>query len=195
MSKLVFATGNPNKVREVNELLRNTPFEPLSMHEMGHFDDLPETQETLEGNAAQKVRALYGILKLDCFSEDTGLEVDALGGAPGVYTARFGGPAKSADANMERLLSELKDKDDRRAQFRTVIALLLNGELHLFEGICRGMIRHQKSGTDGFGYDPIFQPDGYSITFAEMESTTKNEISHRGKAIQKLVAFLENGVA
>ena len=190
MRPLIFATGNPNKVREVNELLAATDFEVQSLVQIGHAAELAEDQDTLEGNALQKARFVRDTYGVDCFSEDTGLEVDALDGAPGVHTAYYGGPERSADANMDRLLAKLKDKTERGAQFRTVVALCYDGEEYLFEGICRGTIRQQRSGTAGFGYDPVFQPDGYEHTFAELSSATKNEISHRGRAVRQLVQKL-----
>lgn len=191
MNQLIFATGNPNKVLEVNDMLKETSFDVISMKEFGHTDELPETQGTIQGNAIQKAQALYELFKIDCFSEDTGLEVDALEGAPGVDTAFYGGPEKDSHKNMARLLTDLKDKTDRKAQFRTVIALILDGKLHTFEGICRGSITEQRIGDDGFGYDPVFQPQGFNTTFAEMDRKTKNKISHRGKAVQQLIAFLK----
>lgn len=190
MRTLIFATGNPNKVREVNELLAATDFNVQSLVQIGHTAELEETRGTLRGNALQKarfVRATYGV---DCFSEDTGLEVDALDGAPGVHTAYYGGAARSATANMDRVLRELRGKADRGAQFRTVVALCIDGEEYLFEGVCRGVIRAARSGAGGFCYDPIFQPEGYDQTFAELDSATKNGISHRGRAVRQLVAKL-----
>lgn len=190
MTTIVFATGNPNKVREVNQMLGNQ-FLIKSLVDIGHTEDIPETSPTLEGNALLKARFVKEHYGLDCFSEDTGLEIDALDGEPGVYTARYAGDAKDADANMEKAIKNLEGKANRGAQFRTVLALILDGEEHLFEGICRGTIREEKSGEGGFGYDPIFEPDGYDITFAEMDKETKNAISHRGKAVRKLIEFLK----
>lgn len=191
MTTIVFATGNPNKVREVNEMLGDQ-FIIKSLVDIGHTEDIPETSPTLEGNALLKARFVKEHYDLDCFSEDTGLEIDALNGEPGVYTARYGGEAKNADANMSKAMKNLEGKANRGAQFRTVLALILNGEEHLFEGICRGTIREDKSGESGFGYDPIFQPEGFDITFAEMGKADKNEISHRGKAVRKLIEFLKS---
>ena len=191
MKTIVFATANPNKVREVNEMLQGN-YCIKSLKDIGQVEDIPETSPTLEGNALLKARFVKQKFDLDCFSEDTGLEIDALEGAPGVYTARYAGPAKDANANMDKAIAELKGKSNRGAQFRTVLALIMNGKEYLFEGICRGVIRDEKVGLGGFGYDPIFQPEGYDITFAEMDKTTKNRISHRGKAVRKLIEFLES---
>lgn len=190
-NKLIFATGNPNKVRETGEILKDY-MEVISMKEIGATEDIPETMPTLEGCALQKARYLAKNYKVNCFSEDTGLEVDALDGAPGVITARYAGPAKNATANMALLLKNLGDHPNRGAQFRTIIALILDGEEHLFEGIVRGTIAYQKMGTGGFGYDPIFIPDGHMKTFANLPAVVKNGISHRSRALTKLVNFLEH---
>jgi len=192
MTTLVFATGNSNKVREVNEMLGDQYF-IKSLKDIGCDVDIPETSPTLEGNALQKARYVKENYGLDCFSEDTGLEIDALNGEPGVYTARYGGPEKDADQNMDKALQNLEGKTNRGAQFRTVLALIKDGKEYLFEGICRGTIRTKKSGGGGFGYDPIFEPEGFKITFAEMEKADKNAVSHRGKAVRKLIEFLKNG--
>lgn len=189
--KLIFATGNPNKVRETGEILKGI-MEVISMKDIGATEDIPETEPTLEGCALQKARYLATNYKVNCFSEDTGLEVDALDGAPGVITARYAGEAKNADANMALLLKNLGDNPNRGAQFRTIIALILNGEEHLFEGIVRGQIVYQKTGTGGFGYDPVFQPDGHDTTFANLPVEVKHGISHRARAVKKLVEFLEH---
>lgn len=193
MHTLLFASGNPNKIREVNEML-SEGWTVRSILDMGITEELPENQDTLEGNALEKARYIYEKTGQDCFSEDTGLEIDALGGAPGVYTARYGGDSKDPRANIRKALRELEGADDRRARFRTVIALILGGEEFLFEGIAPGSIRREPSGSGGFGYDPVFQPEGYDITFAEMDPATKNRISHRGQAVRKLVAFLKDYV-
>lgn len=190
MPKLVFGTSNPNKLVELRALTPES-IQLVSMAELGITDDLPETQDTIPGNAIQKVDALYKQIQTNAFAEDTGLEVDALDGAPGVYTARYAGPERSAEANMDLLLRNLKDKENRGAQFRTVIAMIWAGETHTFEGIVRGKIAEEKSGDGGFGYDPIFIPEGYDQTFAQLSSAIKNEISHRGRAVQKMLAFLE----
>jgi len=191
MTTIVFATGNPNKVREVNEMLGDQ-FIIKSLVDIGHTEDIPETSQTLEGNALLKARFVKEHYDLDCFSEDTGLEIDALNGEPGVYTARYGGEAKNADVNMAKAMKNLEGKTNRGAQFRTVLALILNGKEHLFEGICRGTIRAEKSGEGGFGYDPIFKPRESDQTFAQMSPEEKGKISHRGRATEKLRAFLLN---
>ncbi|MEM9992413.1 MAG: non-canonical purine NTP diphosphatase [Bacteroidota bacterium] len=188
--KIVFATGNPNKVREINSILGDS-VEIIGLKNIGCTEEIPETQATIEGNALQKARYVKEKYGYDCFAEDTGLEIDALNGEPGVYTARYAGPARDADANMDKALRELASKEDRGAQFKTVIALILNGEEHTFEGIARGTIAHQKMGEQGFGYDPIFVPEGFDRSFAQMEANEKNVISHRGKATQLLKAYFD----
>ena len=188
---LIFATGNPHKVLEVNQVLSDA-WDVRSLAEMGITEDLPENQDTLEGNALEKARYVYEKLGRDCFAEDTGLEVEALNGEPGVYTARYAGDSKDPDANIQKILDKLAGATNRSARFRTVIALILGGEELLFEGVAPGTIQPEKSGTGGFGYDPIFQPEGYSQSFAEMDASTKNRISHRGQAVRKLIAFLED---
>ena len=189
MKPLVFATGNPHKIKEVNQILGDM-WSVRSLPEMGITEELPENQDTLEGNALEKARYIHEKLGLDCFSEDTGLEIEALDGAPGVQTARYAGESKDPDANIHKVLAGLKGQPNRKARFRTVIALILDGKEFLFEGIATGRIREEKSGNGGFGYDPIFEPEGFSQTFAEMEERTKNGISHRGKAVSLLTAFL-----
>ena len=189
MPSLLFATGNPHKIKEVSQLLGEA-WDIRSLPEMGITEELPENQDTLEGNALEKARYIYEKLGENCFAEDTGLEIEALGGAPGVYTARFAGEDKDPDANMNRALELLRGQTNRRARFRTVIALILDGQEFLFEGIAEGNIRPEKSGAQGFGYDPIFEPQGFTQTFAQMDAPLKNRISHRGKAVQKLIAFL-----
>ena len=189
MKPLVFATGNPHKIKEVNQILGDM-WSVRSLPEMGITEELPENQDTLEGNALEKARYIHEKLVLDCFSEDTGLEIEALDGAPGVQTARYAGESKDPDANIHKVLAGLKGQPNRKARFRTVIALILDGKEFLFEGIATGRIREKKSGNGGFGYDPIFEPEGFSQTFAEMEERTKNGISHRGKAVSLLTAFL-----
>lgn len=190
MDKLVFATGNPNKIREVHELLDGT-FTITGLRDIGCPEDLPETSPTIEGNALQKARFVYENFGVDCFSEDTGLEVDALNGEPGVYSARYAGEEKDAEANINLVLRKLEGANTRKARFRTVIALILEGREYTFEGVAEGEIREERSGKGGFGYDPIFQPEGYGLTFAEMDSKTKNGISHRGKAMRLLIDFLK----
>lgn len=188
--KLVFATNNRHKIEEVSAIL-GSGYELLSLADIGCTVDIPETSDTFAGNALQKARFVKEHYGYDCFADDTGLEVTALGGAPGVHSARYAGDHDS-EANMTKLLRELDGRQDRSAQFRTVIALILNGEEHLFEGIVRGRIATQRSGNGGFGYDPLFVPDGYTGSFAELGMDIKNSISHRGRAIRKLVEFLSN---
>ena len=190
MQQLVFATGNPNKVREVGQLLGGR-FEVLSLRDIGCTEDIPETRQTIEGNALQKAEYVLDNYGADCFSEDTGLEVDALGGEPGVRSARYAGPACDSEDNMVLLLKNMEGQTNRSARFRTVIALKMDGATHTFEGGCEGSIRPARSGNGGFGYDPIFEPAGHDRTFAELSAQEKNAISHRGKAVRKLVAFLE----
>lgn len=189
MHTLVFATNNAHKAREIGQIL-GPNFEVKTLKDIGCHEDIPETADTLEGNARLKAQFVKDHFGFDCFSEDTGLEVAALGGTPGVHTARYAGEQKNPDDNMALLLQNLADKTDRRAQFRTVICLIFNGEEHLFEGICPGQIAREKRGTAGFGYDPVFVPDGFETTFAEMGDAVKNQISHRAKATQKLLDFL-----
>lgn len=188
--KLVFATNNAHKLEELRAIL-GEGIEMLSLKDIGCEADIPETAATLEGNAALKAEYIYRHYGLDCFADDTGLEVEALGGAPGVYSARYaGGDGHDSEANMRRLLRELEGVENRQAQFRTVICLIEGGEERLFEGIVRGSITERKQGTSGFGYDPVFRPEGYDETFAEMGSDEKNRISHRARAVQRLVEYL-----
>ncbi len=186
--KLVFATNNKNKLKEVQAMLTN--FEIVSLADINCFDDIPETADTLEGNAILKANYITEKFGLNCFADDTGLEVEALNNAPGVYSARYAGEENSAENNMHKLLNELDKEANRKAQFRTAIALNLEGNQYIFEGICKGKILKQKQGDSGFGYDPIFMPNGYNKSFAEMDMIEKGKISHRGKAIEKLVTFL-----
>ena len=190
MKKIVFATNNKHKLDEISKILGEN-FEIVSLKDIGCDIDIPETGDTLEVNALQKaefVREHYGI---DCFADDTGLEVDALNGQPGVHSARYAeGTDHDSNANMDKLLKELGNNNNRKARFRTVIALLLNGETHLFEGIVNGHIAYEKHGTEGFGYDPIFVPEGYEQSFAELGMEIKNYISHRARAVKKLADFL-----
>lgn len=188
--KLVFATHNANKLQEVKELLA-PKYEVIGLTELNDHEDIPENEPTLEGNALVKARTIWSKYGLSCFSDDTGLEIDALGGEPGVYSARYGGPDKDPEQNMAKVLDGLKDKTDRTARFRTAVALILDGKQHVFNGTVEGTIRKEKSGAQGFGYDPIFQPEGYEITFAEMDSAEKGRISHRGRAIKALADFLK----
>jgi XTP/dITP diphosphohydrolase len=189
--KLVFATNNLNKLKEVQSLMPKR-IKLLSLKDIGCFEDIPETQNTIEGNAIQKAAYIKTHYGYDCFADDTGLEVDALNGAPGVYSARYAGEQRDANDNMDKLLKALENIDNRNAQFKTVIALHLNGNLQTFTGICEGEITVTKHGKKGFGYDPIFQPLGYNQTFAEMGLELKNAIGHRGKAVSQLVAFLNS---
>lgn len=186
---IIFATNNAHKLVEVQALMPQG-ISIVGLSQMGIHDDIPEDGDTLEANALQKARYVYERTKRNCFADDTGLEVEALGNAPGVYSARYAGPQKSSADNIVKLLEELRGHQNRRARFRTVIALIIDGKEHLFEGIVRGHITEQLSGTEGFGYDPIFMPEGYNQTFAEMPLDVKNDISHRGRAVQKLVDFL-----
>lgn len=187
--KIVFATNNTHKLEEVASILGES-YEVMSLREIGCHDDIPETADTFAGNAIQKARYIKEHYGYDCFADDSGLEVDALGGAPGVFSARYSGG--DSEANMEKLLHNLTEKNERGAQFRTVIALLVGEETHLFEGIVRGTIIHERRGEGGFGYDPIFVPEGYDLTFAELGSDVKNRISHRAKAVEKLAEYLCN---
>tara|TARA_R110002074_G_scaffold248728_4_gene420637 strand:- start:3738 stop:4313 length:576 start_codon:yes stop_codon:yes gene_type:complete len=189
--KLVFATNNLNKLKEVQEILSDS-IEILSLKDIGCFEDVEETEATLEGNAKLKANHITEKYGYDCFADDTGLEVDVLNGEPGVYSARYGGEHGNSEKNMSKILNELDDKTDRKAQFRTAIVLNLDHQQYVFEGICKGEILREKSGNGGFGYDPIFKPSGFSTSFAEMNSEEKNKISHRGIAIQKLVQFLNS---
>lgn len=188
--KLVFASNNKNKIQEIKALVPNT-FQILSLEEIGCTEDIPETADTIEGNAILKANYVTEKYGYDCFADDTGLEVEALNGAPGVYSARYAGEQKDANDNMDKLLSELKDKSNRNANFKTVIALNLNGNQNLFTGIINGKIIEKKIGTNGFGYDPIFVADGYSKTFAEQTMEEKSIISHRGIAVKELILFLQ----
>lgn len=189
--KLVFATNNLNKLKEVQALMPEH-IQLLSLKDIECTEDIPETQDTIEGNAIQKADYLKTHYGYDCFADDTGLEVEALNGAPGVYSARYAGPQRNADDNTNKLLEALDNNSHRHAQFKTVIALQLNGQLHTFTGICKGNITTEKKGQGGFGYDPVFQPEGYAQTFAEITLEEKNKIGHRGKTVQQLIDFLQN---
>ncbi|WP_299254390.1 non-canonical purine NTP diphosphatase [uncultured Aquimarina sp.] len=189
--KIVFATNNPNKLKEVQALVPSH-IQLLSLTNIGCTEDIPETSPTIEGNAIQKAQYIKENYGYDCFADDTGLEVDILNGDPGVYSARYAGESKDSDANMDKLLNNLKEKDNRKAQFKTVVALHINGTLETFTGICLGTITKQKRGDKGFGYDPIFMPNEYRKTFAELPLEEKNSISHRAKAVKQLVVFLNN---
>ena len=187
---LIFATNNAHKLDEVRSIL-GSRFTVKSLKEIGCEADIPETADTLEGNALMKARFLYEKYGVDCFADDTGLEVTALGGAPGVHTARYAGNHDS-EANMKKLLNELEKKSDRSAQFRTVIALIIEGKEFLFEGIVKGTIAKEKAGDGGFGYDPIFIPEGFTQTFSQMGNDSKNHISHRALAVEKLYNYLSS---
>ncbi|HNZ72242.1 MAG TPA: non-canonical purine NTP diphosphatase [Prolixibacteraceae bacterium] len=191
MIKLVFATNNQHKLNEVRNMLGEN-FELVSLEDIGCTEDIAETSKTLEGNASQKAHYVYDNYGLNCFADDTGLEVEALGMAPGVYSARYAGPQRNSIDNMNRLLTELDKIKNRKARFRTVISLIINGNEMLFEGIVDGEILHQPIGQLGFGYDPVFKPEGFSTSFAEMDLVLKNSISHRGKAFEKLIHYLKN---
>jgi XTP/dITP diphosphohydrolase len=186
--KIVFATHNKNKLKEVQSMLPDS-ITLLSLDTIECFDDIPETAETLEGNAILKANYITDKYGYDCFADDTGLEVEALGGSPGVYSARYAGSENDANANVQKLLRAMHGYTDRNAQFRTVIALNLKGKQYLFEGICKGEIIKNPQGQNGFGYDPIFKPKGFDKSFAEMSLVEKNNISHRALAINKLVKF------
>ncbi|QIH38089.1 non-canonical purine NTP diphosphatase [Flavobacterium sp. Sr18] len=188
--QLVFASNNKNKIHELQSMLPES-ITILSLESIGCFEDIPETTDTIEGNAIQKANYVKQKYGFDCFADDTGLEVDALNGEPGVFSARYAGEQRNADDNMNKLLVNLSDKNNRAAQFKTVIALNLKGEQHLFTGIAKGAITLEKIGNQGFGYDPIFQPEGFTQTFAQLSLDIKNKISHRGKATQELIAFLK----
>lgn len=187
--KLVFATNNKHKLDEVRSILGDK-IEILSLKDIDCFEDIPETADTLEGNALIKARYIYNKFGVDCFADDTGLEVESLGGEPGVYSARYAGEECDSEANMQKLLQNLTGKNNRNAQFRTVIALIINGEEKLFNGIVKGKISNEKMGNSGFGYDPIFIPDGFSESFAQMTGDMKNSISHRYRATEGLNNYL-----
>lgn len=192
MKKLVFATNNAHKLEEIRAILGDK-VEILSLNDINCHVDIPETADTLEGNAELKAAYIYTNYGLDCFADDTGLEVEALNGAPGIYSARYaGGEGHDSEANMKKLLTEMAGKTNRNAQFRTAICLIEKGNKHLFEGIVKGRIIEAKRGNSGFGYDPVFIPEGYNETFAEMGNTEKNKISHRARAVAALCEYLQN---
>jgi XTP/dITP diphosphohydrolase len=186
--ELVFATGNLNKLREAQEIITNHKI--LSLKDINCFDDIPETGNTIIDNAKEKALYLWNKYKRNCFSDDTGLEVEALGGEPGVYSARYAGEGKNSEDNMNKLLKNLEGTENRKARFFTVVALVLNGKVHCFEGIVNGVITKEKHGKNGFGYDPVFMPEGYDKTLAEISAEEKNKISHRGAALRKMGQFL-----
>ena len=190
MKKLVFATNNAHKLDEIRAILGNK-MEILSLNDINCHADILETADTLEGNAALKAQYIYKNFGLDCFADDTGLEVEALNGAPGIYSARYaGGEGHDSEANMKKLLAEMEGKENRKARFRTAICLIEDGKEHLFEGIVNGEIIQERRGGAGFGYDPVFVPEGYTETFAEMGNDEKNKISHRARAVAKLCDYL-----
>ncbi|MBL0737102.1 non-canonical purine NTP diphosphatase [Flavobacterium sp. GN10] len=187
--KLVFASNNKNKIAEIQSMLPES-IKILSLEDINCFEDIPETADTIEGNAILKADYVTQKYGYDCFADDTGLEVNALNGEPGVYSARYAGEQKNADDNMNKLLEALKNEENRSAQFKTVITLNLDGKQYLFTGIAKGDITITKTGTNGFGYDPIFKPENFNETFAELPLETKNTIGHRGKAVKQLIDFL-----
>lgn len=189
--KIVFATNNQNKIKEIQSILPPS-IEIISLESIGCYEDIPETAATIKGNAILKANYVTQKYGYDCFADDTGLEVDALNGEPGVFSARYAGEQKSAEDNMDKLLLNLNNEANRNAHFKTVIALNLKGEQYLFTGIASGTITLEKNGNQGFGYDPIFRPEGFQETFAQLSLETKNAISHRGKATQELIAFLND---
>ena len=188
VNKIVFATGNPNKLKEIKSAINS--FKIVGLKDLGITEEIPETGDTLMKNALQKAKYVYDKTGFDCFSDDTGLEIEALNYRPGVYSAMYAGPDCNAEDNMQKVLLELRESANRNAQFKTVIALILDGKEHFFEGAIKGVILKEKAGVDGFGYDPIFRPTGYEESFAEMTIDQKNEISHRGLAVKKLITFL-----
>ena len=191
MKKIVFATNNLNKLRELRSAVKD--FQIIGLKDLNIIEDIPETGNSLRDNALQKAKYIYEKTGLDCFADDTGLEIEALDGRPGVYSARYAGQERNPEKNIKKVLYELKDSDDRNARFKTVIALVIRGEEYCFEGKVEGEILKEKQGIDGFGYDPIFRPLGYDQSFAEMSLELKNEISHRGLAIKKLLKYLKTG--
>jgi len=191
MNKIIFATNNENKVSEVKVIL-NDKFQILSLKEAGIEIDIPEPYDTLEENATEKANVIYRLTQQNCFAEDTGLEVQSLSGEPGVKSARYAGNKRSFENNIDKLLSKLANKENREAQFRTIISLICNGKEKIFEGVCKGTIIAERRGNFGFGYDPVFIPEGSTKTFAEMTITEKNIFSHRKKAIDKLTTYLKN---
>jgi XTP/dITP diphosphohydrolase len=191
--KLIFATNNQHKVEEIQAAIGNV-IEVITLKQAGIEIDIPEPYDTLQANATEKSRTIHQLTGKNCFSEDTGLEVDALNGEPGVHSARYAGEDKAFDKNIDKLLNKLGDTSDRKARFRTVISLLWEGREWFFEGICEGVITQERHGAGGFGYDPVFMPDGHNRTFAEMTLEEKNQVSHRKKAADKLVLFLQNQV-
>jgi XTP/dITP diphosphohydrolase len=189
--KIVFATQNINKKNEISQIV-GSKIDILSLQDIDCNDDIPETQPTIEGNASQKAYYIYDRYKINCFADDTGMEVKALFGAPGVYSARYAGESHNYEANLQKVLLEMSNELNRTARFKTVISLVIDGNEIQFEGIVNGKLLYEKRGENGFGYDPIFLPDGYNQTFAEMSAELKNSISHRGIAVRKLTEYLQN---
>ncbi len=189
--KICFATNNPNKLKEIKNKLGKA-YEIISLSDLGHTDELPETHDTLEENSLEKAQFIYDKYKVNCFADDTGLLVEALNGEPGVKSARYAGPAKNSEDNMNLLLQKLEGFSNRKAKFITVISLIVEGKIHQFTGEIEGVIAQQKSGNQGFGYDPIFIPEGWQKTFAELDLEEKNKISHRARAVSRLVDFLKS---
>lgn len=188
--KLVFATNNKNKIKEIKHLLNNS-LEILSLEDIGCLEEIPETADTIEGNAIQKAKYVSDKYGYNCFADDTGLEIEALNGEPGIYSARYAGEQKNAEDNMNKVLEKLQGITNRNAQFKTIIALIIDGKTTCFEGIIKGEMTTQRSGSEGFGYDPIFKPNGYKLTFSEMDLPLKNKISHRALATFKLIDYLK----
>ena len=189
--KIVFATNNLHKLEEIRKAVGDK-HEIVSLKDIGFNEEIPETHDTLEGNASEKAFYIYNKYKLNCFADDTGLEIDALNGEPGVYSARYAGDNPSFNDNMEKVLKKMEGKTNRASKFRTVISLIIDGKETQFEGICSGQIMTERYGDEGFGYDPIFMPDGFNETFAEMDLSIKNKISHRGLATKQLTTFLQD---
>ncbi len=190
--QLVFATNNKNKLTEVKLMLKELPIELLSLEDINCLEDIPETTDTIEGNALQKANYIFEKYGYNCFADDTGLEIEALNGEPGVFSARYAGDAKDSNANMKKVLEKLSGNNNRKAQFKTVFALIIEGKETLFQGIVKGEILEKVTGTSGFGYDPIFKSDGCSLSFAEITIDEKNKISHRALATKKLIEYLKN---
>jgi len=188
--KLIFATHNSNKAFEIQKLLPKD-FQVLSLDDIDFQEEIPENEPTIEANSAFKAQFIFNKFNLNCFADDTGLEIEALNGKPGVHSARYAGEERNSDANMNRVLDELSGIENRNARFKTVITLIINGDQHIFEGIVNGQIISEKRGTNGFGYDPIFIPENETRTFAEIELTEKNKFSHRARALEKMIEFLK----
>ena len=189
--KICFGTHNLNKLAEIQKLV-GSDIEIVGLDDIGCTEDIPETGSTLEENALLKARYVFDNYHVNCFADDTGLEVDALGGEPGVYSARYAGEPSDSNKNIDLVLDNLSDKTNRQARFKTVISLIIDGDVYYFEGVIEGEITHERTGTSGFGYDPIFLPEGSDLTFAEMSMEAKNKISHRGIAVRKLIRFLQD---